>query len=69
MPAWSGFWNQVYGDGHSLITNKLTNVRRGYARMLHGYGNLPYNRTIRQLVAGNVGGTAVGGYTHRAYEP
>jgi hypothetical protein len=29
---------------------------------MHGYGNLVYNRVIRQLAAGNVGGTASGSY-------
>lgn len=62
MPAWQGLWNHVYGDiGHALIDSN--NIRRAFGRTMHGYGNLAYNRVIRQLAAGNVGGTAAGGWT------
>jgi hypothetical protein len=62
MASWSGFWDVVYTDGpyRGIDSN---NIRRAFGRAMHGYGNLVYNRTIRQLVAGNVGGTAAGGYT------
>lgn len=62
MPAWSGFWNQVYGDGYRLTTNR-GNVRREFAQMFErSTGVTPYGRVIRQLVNGNVGGQVTGSY-------
>ena len=66
MPAWSGFWNQIYGQNHSLTTNR-GNVRREFAQMFErSTGVTPYGRVIRQLVNGNVGGTATGTYNRVA---
>jgi hypothetical protein len=62
MPAWSGFWNYIYSDGRTPIPSR-GNVRREFAQMFErSTGVTPYGRVIRQLVNGNVGGTATGSY-------
>lgn len=59
MPAWSGFWNHTYGGGYTPLGSD--NVYRQLALTLHGYDNrLRVNRIIKQLVNGNLGGTAFG---------
>lgn len=56
MPAWSGFWNHVYSGGYTPIGSR--NTLRGMGVALDGYGRRPWNRIVKQLVNGNVGGTA-----------
>lgn len=63
MPAWSGFWNHTYSGGYQPATTPIgsKNVYRQLAIALNGYSNrYRVNRIIRQLVNGNVGGTATG---------
>lgn len=67
MPAWSGFWNYTYGDGHRLIDSN--NVRRTLGLRMNGYGRTAYNKVISQLVGGNVGGTALGQHTRVTHNP
>ena len=68
MPAWSGFWNQIYGQNYALTTGR-GNVRREFSQMFErSTGVTPYGRVIRQLVNGNVGGTATGSYNRVAVQ-
>ena len=57
MPSWSGFWNGIYGENYKFVGRGMA-VRRIVGRALHGYGRKGYNAITRQLVSGNVGGTA-----------
>lgn len=66
MPAWSGFWNHIYSEPHSLIDSKA--VRRTFGQSMMGYGRKAYNASIRQLVTGNLGGTITKDYTRVAVQ-
>lgn len=66
MPAWSGFWNGIYGANHFLIDSKA--VRRSFGQSLMGYGRKAYNATMRTLVNGNLGDTALKDYTRVAVQ-
>jgi len=65
--GWSGFWNQVNGEQHALLARGMA-VRRTVGRALHGYGRKGYNAVVRQLVNGNVGGTATKDYRRVAVQ-
>lgn len=58
MPAWSGFWNHTYSDGHKFM-GRAQAVRRAVGRVMHGQGRAGYNSVVHTLVNGNVGDTAL----------
>jgi hypothetical protein len=65
--GWSGMWNYTFGEQHALLARGKA-VRRTVGRALSGYGRKGYNATLRQLVNGNVGGTALKDYRRVAVQ-
>lgn len=61
MPPWSGLWNGVYTDGHSLIGK--SNVGKRLGRALKGLSAAKYRAVLKTLVEGDVGDTAVASHT------
>lgn len=61
MPAWSGLWNGVFNETHSLIGKP--NVGRRIGRALKGVTSAKYKELVLTLVNGAVGDTALATHT------
>jgi hypothetical protein len=61
MPSWSGLFDGVYLEPHSL-TNQFTSTMRSVARLMASSGGQHFGEIGRALAAGGPGTTAVLSY-------
>lgn len=61
MPAWSGLWNGVHGDGHTLLAH--SNPGKRLSRALRGMTARKYKEILRTLVTDDVGTTAAASHS------
>lgn len=63
MPAWSGLWNHVYTEGHSLISRPGNAAYRKLSRSLRGMPALKFKEIVRTFITDDVGSTALATHT------
>lgn len=63
MPAWSGLWNHVYSEGHSLTGRTGNAAYRKLSRALRGMPALKFKEIVRTFVTDDVGTTALATHT------
>jgi len=66
MPAWSGLWNHVYTDGHSLTRRPHNSASRKLNRALRGLTAKAYKEIVRTFVTDDVGSAAFASHTRVA---
>lgn len=66
MPAWSGFWNHVHSEGHSLIGRREYAAYRRLSRALRGLTAVRAREIVRTFITDDVGSTALATHTRLA---
>lgn len=66
MPAWSGLWNHVYTDGHTLIGRREHAAYRRLSRSLRGMTAVRAREIVRTFITDDVGTTALASHTRIA---
>lgn len=64
MPAWSGLWNGVHTDGHTLTG--VANPQRRIRRSVRGMVAKKFQEILRTFVTDDVGSPAVASHTRVA---